>query len=142
MIRDQKGTTAFFCFSTQISPGRSELKVCGPKGSLTVDQATGSLILHKLRPSKSYLTYFVPPLFVALDHIRNAVLNLTDFFRQRLYQDAGIKELIERFYISIQSSAEPPLPYREILLTARIMDAIFAQVYPRTAEMPVRQVAG
>jgi len=24
----------------------------------------------------------------------------------------------------------PPIPYREILLTARIMDEIFAQIYP------------
>ena len=41
-----------------------------------------------------------------------------------------MKELIERFYNSIQKGSHPPIPYREIILTARIMDEIFAQIYP------------
>ena len=41
-----------------------------------------------------------------------------------------MKELIERFYHSIRSGGPPPIPYREIILTARIMDEIFAQIYP------------
>ena len=40
-----------------------------------------------------------------------------------------MKELIERFYNSIRSDSPPPIPYREIILTARIMDEIFAQIY-------------
>ncbi len=137
-LRDRSGTTAFFCFSTQINPGRNELRVYGRKGSITLDATTGSVILHKTRPNKSYLTYVVPPLFSAVDYFTNAVVNLTDFFRQRLYQDAGIKELAERFYRSIEQGTEPPLPAREILLTARIMEEIFAQVYPESATEPQR----
>ena len=41
-----------------------------------------------------------------------------------------MKELIERFYNCIREANEPPIPYREIILTARIMDEIFAQIYP------------
>jgi hypothetical protein len=41
-----------------------------------------------------------------------------------------MKELIERFYDSIRSGGSPPIPYREIVLTARIMDQVFAQIYP------------
>ena len=41
-----------------------------------------------------------------------------------------MKELIERFYNSIRSGSPPPIPYREIILTARIMDEIFVQIYP------------
>lgn len=40
-----------------------------------------------------------------------------------------MKELIERFYNSVRSGGPPPIPYREIILTARIMDAVFAQTY-------------
>ena len=40
-----------------------------------------------------------------------------------------MKELIERFYNSIRSGSPPPIPYREIILTARIMDEIFIQIY-------------
>lgn len=40
-----------------------------------------------------------------------------------------MKELIERFYNSVRTGSPPPIPYREIILTARIMDEIFAQIY-------------
>ncbi len=43
--------------------------------------------------------------------------------------DSGMKYLIESFYRSIRQDAPVPIPYREILLTARIMDAIFDQVF-------------
>jgi hypothetical protein len=45
-----------------------------------------------------------------------------------------MKELIERFYNSIRKGDPLPIPYREILLTARIMDEIFAQLYPAQAQ--------
>jgi hypothetical protein len=37
---------------------------------------------------------------------------------------------MERFYCSIHTEGRPPIPYREIILTARIVDAIFTQIYP------------
>ena len=40
-----------------------------------------------------------------------------------------MKELIQRFYQSIQGETPVPVPYREIILTARLMDQIFAQIY-------------
>jgi len=97
---------------------------------LVVDHVSGSLIRQKNRSCKSYLTYFVPPLVNAREHLRNACRNVSNFLRRRLYQDAGMKELIERFYHSVRSGGPPPIPYREILLTARIMDEVFARVYP------------
>jgi predicted dehydrogenase len=129
LIRDKTGTTAFFCFSTQIK-GLNQLHLYGPAGSLSADIITGSLVEKGNRSYKSYLTYFVPPLQSAREHLRNVRINVTNFVRQRLYQDFGMKELIECFYNSIRSGSPPPIPYREIILTARIMDEIFAQIYP------------
>lgn len=129
LIRDKSGTTAFFCFSTQIK-GLNQLHIYGPAASLSADIITGSLIRKQTRSFKSYLTYFVPPLKNAREHLRNARLNVTNFLRRRLYQDFGMKELIERFYSSIRTGGNPPIPYREIISTARIMDEIFAQIYP------------
>ena len=130
VIRDKSGTTAFFCFSTQIKPALNELRIFGRANSIVVDHVSGSLIRNKNRSYKSYLTYFVPPLQNAREHLGNAASNITNFLRRRLYQDFGMKELIERFYNSIRVGGEPPIPYREIILTARIMDEIFAQIYP------------
>jgi predicted dehydrogenase len=130
LIRDNKGTTAFFCFSTQLRPGINELHICGPANSIIVDHVSGSVIRKENRSCKSYLTYFVPPLRAAREHLRNARRNVTNFIRRQLYQDCGMKELIEAFYESIRRNGAPPISYREIMLTARIMDEIFAQIYP------------
>lgn len=134
MIRDKSGTTAFFCFSTQFNPGLNQLRIHGSAGSMVADIITGSLVRSEGRAYKSYLTYFVPPLKCAREHFRNARVNATNFFRRRLYQDFGMKELIARFYESIRSAGPPPIPHREIVLTYRIMDEIFAQVYPQRNE--------
>jgi len=129
-IRDKSGTTAFFCFSTQIKPALNQFRIYGPANSIVVDHVSGSLVRNKNRSYKSYLTYFVPPLNKAREYVRNARVNVANFLRRRLYQDFGMKELIERFYNSIRLGGPLPIPYREIILTARIMDEIFAQIYP------------
>jgi len=130
LIQDKDGTTAFFCFSTQIMPGLNQLRIFGRANSIVVDHLSGSLIRYKNRSYKSYLTYFVPPVQVAREHLRNARVNLTNLLLRRLYEDFCRKELIERVYNSIRTRGEPPIPYREIIFTARIMDEIFAQIYP------------
>ena len=130
MIRDRSGTTAYFCFSTKFRPGLNQLRIFGPANSIVVDHSSGSLIRHRNQSCKSYLTYFLPPLRSAREHIRCAGVNAMNFCRRRLHQDYGMKELIERFYISIRTGGPPPIPYREIMLTSRIMDEIFTQIYP------------
>ena len=71
LIRDKSGTTAFFCFSTQIK-GLNQLRVYGPAGSITADIITGTVVRNPNRSYKSYLTYFIPPLKNAREHLRNA----------------------------------------------------------------------
>jgi predicted dehydrogenase len=137
LLRDRSGTTGFFCFSTQIKPGLNQLRICGPANSLTVDHTSGGLIRYLNRSYKSYLTYFVPPLRSSCEYFGNAIGNIADFLRRKLYQDFGMKELIERFYNSIRLKSDPPIPYREIILTARIMDVIFAQIYPARKRAPM-----
>jgi predicted dehydrogenase len=130
IIRDRAGTTAYFCFSTQLKPGINCLRICGSQNSLLVDLRSGSLLRLENKSCKSYLTYFLPPLRMARQYSHNAWTNIANFLCGRLHQDSGMKELIGRFYQSIRNQAAPPIPYREILLTARVMDEIFAQIYP------------
>jgi predicted dehydrogenase len=134
LIRDKSGTTGFFCFSSQVR-GLNQLRVYGPAGSITADVITGSIVRNPNRSYKSYLTYFIPPLRTAMGHLRNASHNVANFARRQLYQDFGMKGLIERFYNSIRKGDPLPIPYREILLTARIMDEIFAQIGGRKEEV-------
>ena len=113
MIQDKVGTTAFFCFSTQIK-ALNQLRVYGPVNSMTADIITGSLVRNEGRAYKSYLTYFIPPLKSAREQLKNARMNILNFLRRRLYLDFGMKELIERFYESVRTGGPPPIPYREI----------------------------
>jgi predicted dehydrogenase len=140
LVRDRNGTTALFCFSSGISPGLSQFRICGPVNSLVVDQRSGSLLLHPKRAHKSYLTYFVPPVTAAREHLRNARVNVARFLRRELHQDFGVKELIDQFYRSIRESGPLPVPYREIILTARLMEEIFGQIYaPQSRAMATSQ---
>ena len=136
LLRDKHETTALFCFSTQFKPALNQLRIYGPRNSLMVDILTGTLVRNSGASYKSYLTYFIPPLNNTREYFRNLRLNVANFIRQRLYQDFGMKELIERFYNSIRLGAPLPIPHREILLTARIMDEIFAQIYPVCTKAP------
>jgi predicted dehydrogenase len=129
-LRDTRGTTAFFSFSTQIKPPVNELRIHGPGNSLIVDHQSGTVVRLVNRPAKSYLTYLLPPFRLAGEHFRNGFRNLHGIARQKLYQDYGMKELIARFYDSITRDAPAPIPHREIILTARLMDRIFAQIRP------------
>jgi len=139
LLRDSKGTTALFSFSTQIK-GINQFRVYGPANSMIADIITGSLVRNPSRSYQSYLTYFVPSFRSGLEYWSNVFRNLSDFFGKRLYQDFGMKELIERFYNSIRLGEAVPIPYREIILTARIMDQIFAQVYSnRTGAAPMSE---
>ena len=54
---------------------------------------------------------------------------------------SGMKYLIEAFYRSIVENTPVPIPYREILLTAKIMDAIFVQLTRQSQMHAGRPVA-
>ena len=128
LLRDSNGTTALFCFTTQIKPGLNHLHIFGPRNSLLVNHVDGTVIREKGASFKSYLTYFVPPFVAAREQLAAGFTNVGDFLGRRLYQDFGMKELIERFYESIRSGGVPPISYREILTVAQIMDEVFTQI--------------
>jgi predicted dehydrogenase len=141
VLRDGKGTTGFFCFSTQLKPGRNCLQICGPRNSIHVNVAHGAVVREAGRSYKSYLTFLVPLLAAAKAQAGNAGHNLTAILRRRLYQDSGMTELIQRFHACLTDGGLDPIPHREILLTARIMDRIFAH-YPKTSSALPAAVAG
>jgi predicted dehydrogenase len=130
IIWDEEGTTAYFTFSSQIKPGRHEFRVFGPKNFLLADHSHQVLIKGMTRSYKSYLNNFVPPFLYGMQHIANGARNVRRFIRNQFHADLGRRCLIRGFYSSITNGTPLPISTREILLTARIMDAIFAQLSP------------
>ncbi len=125
IIHDANGTTAYFTFSSQMRPGLHGLRIYGPKNGLILDQDHETLIKLRGARYKSYAEKFVPPIGLAEQYLRNLVINLRTFLCNDFQMKSGMKFLIESFYRSILDGTPEPIPHREILLTARIMEAIF-----------------
>lgn len=128
IISENERTTAYFTFSTQMKPAIHEFRIYGPKNGLIVDQ--DHEILTRLRGTKfkSYADKFIPPVSFAKQNIENFRSNLKLFLRRDFHLDSGMGYLIRSFYRSILEDGPVPIPYREIVLTAKIMDAIFDQL--------------
>ncbi len=126
IICEEERTTAYFTFSSQMRPSIHEFRIYGRKTVSILDQ--DHEILIKLRgessramPTSSFLQSCLPS-----STLRKSVRTTSSCSWQRdFHMDSGMKYLIESFYRSIREDAPVPIPYREILLTAQIMDAIF-----------------
>jgi predicted dehydrogenase len=129
IIHDNENTTAYFTFSSQMSPKRRQFRVYGPRNALFIDDDHQTMIKYKGAKYKSYLDQFLPPLKFASQCISNSISNISKFVRNDFHMNYGMKQLIRLFYTSIENDGPVPIPYREIVLTTKIMDAIFEQIY-------------
>ncbi len=141
IISEKEGATAYFTFSSQMRPSLHQFRVYGSKNGLVLDHDQETLI--KLRGTRfaSHAERFVPPFIFAKQYLENWGTNLRTFLANDFHMKSGMKYLMESFYRSIVESTPGPIPYREILLTARIMDAIFAQLDEQQQERKVEQHA-
>lgn len=137
IIRENRGLTAYFTFSSQMRPSLHQFRVYGAKNGLMIDQDNETLIKLRGTRYKSYLEQFVPPLQFAQQYVQSCGRNLRAFLRNDFHPKAGMKFLIESFYKSIVEGEAVPIPYREILLTSRIMDSIFNDLNGRIKENTV-----
>jgi predicted dehydrogenase len=128
IVSDGERTTAYFTFSSQMRPSLHEFRIYGPKNGLALDQNHEMVFQLRGAKFKSYADYFIPPVLFAKQCLGNLLGNVRLFLANDFHMDAGMKVLIESFYRSIRENGPVPIPYREILLTVRIMDAIFDQL--------------
>ncbi len=128
IISDGDCVTAYFTFSSQMRPALHQFRIYGNKNGLILDQDQETLIKLKGTRYKSYLEKFVPPVTLAQQYLGNLRTNVRTFLARDFHMKSGMKYLIESFYRSIENRTQLPIPYREIILTAEIMDNIFAQL--------------
>ena len=82
------------------------------------------------------------PLNFASQYAGNFHENLRAFLANDFHPKAGMRFLIQSFYQSIIEGRPVPIPYREILLTSRIMDTIFRKFErPATVNVDDREMA-
>ena len=127
-ICEQEQTTAYFTFSSQMRPLIHEFRIYGPENGLLLDQDHDVLIRLRGRKFKSYADTFIPPMLFAKQYFGNLIGNAGRFLARELHKNSGMEYLMKAFYRCIREDAPVPIPYHEILRTARIMDAIFEQL--------------
>lgn len=131
IINDENNTTAYFTFSSQMRPSLHHFRVFGSKNGLVVDHDHQTVITLRGLKYKSYLDKFIPPWNFGIQYLKNSAHNIKLFLKRDFHMKSGMKFLIEAFYRSIRGDASLPISYRETLMTARIMDEIFRQIYPK-----------
>ena len=118
---------------SQMRPSLRRFWIYGPKNGLILDHDQETLIAVRGERLKSYAEKFVPPVEFAMQHITEPDDQSQDLRGRRLPHEIG-DEAPDRIvpYGSVANGTELPLsPYREILLTADIMDLIFEQLANR-----------
>jgi len=128
ILCERERTTAYFTFSSQMRPALHQFRIYGTKNGLALDQDQETLIKLRGMRYKSYLERFLPSTMFAKQYIGNLTTNVRSFLGRDFQMKSGMKYLIESFYRSIREGTPVPVPYREILLTAKIMDSIFVQL--------------
>jgi predicted dehydrogenase len=129
IISEEQRVTAYFTFSSQIRPSLHQFRIYGSRNGLVLDQDQETVIKLRGTKLKSYAEPFFAPMIFARQYMGNAFTNMRAFLARDFHMKAGMKYLIEQFYRSITIGTPVPIPYREILITASIMDAVFAQLY-------------
>lgn len=141
VIISDEMTTAYFTFSSQMRPILSQLRAYGTRNGLVLDDMHHTLIRLNGAKCKSYLENLIPPVSLGAQYLSNAASNARKFLTGRLNMTAGMRTLIEGFYRSITHNEPMPIPYREIVLSSRIMDAIFSQTTEMSPAGSVARVA-
>lgn len=133
IIHDEDNKTAYFTFSSQMRPPLRHFRIYGPENSLIIDDDNQTLIKVRGKSYKSYLNQFIPPFSYARQYLSNARYNITKFLKNDFHTDVGMKYLIKLFYQSVTGENSLPISYKEILVTTRIMDQIFSQIFNVTS---------
>lgn len=131
IIKDNKGTTAYLTFSTQIRPPIRQIAIYGSKNGLILDQNYHALIKIPGSVFKSYLEKTLPLNNLARQYRKNMFDNIKLFIKKQFQMKRGLYNLINSFYDSIGNNLPPPIPYNHILLNTKIIDEIIKQVYPK-----------
>jgi predicted dehydrogenase len=141
IICEAESTTAYFTVSSQMRPSLHQFRMYGSENGLILDHDDETLIKLRGARFKSYAEKFVPPAMFAAQYLGNLRGNVAKFLARDFHMKSGMKFLIESFYQSIVEGTPLPISYREILLTARIMDEIFAQLNARSSQDQPRHPA-
>jgi predicted dehydrogenase len=132
VIQGEK-VSAYATLCSHAKPTGHFLRVYGERNSVHVDYNLRTVVLEGDQKLPSALGRLVPPFAQSWRHLRAGIGNVRMFARSGFHYFAGMRELLTRFYASIERDTPVPIPYGEILRVSEWMDRIFAQVSQEAA---------
>ncbi len=129
------GVSIYGTFSSHIKPTGHFTRVYGTRATLHVDYVSRTVTLDPEAKLPSAIGRLVPAFAQGLQYLREGGKNLGRFARSDFHYFSGMNRLFAMFYESIVSGGPPPIPYRDILRIAAMMDEIFRQV-PQVPQVP------
>jgi predicted dehydrogenase len=115
-------------FSSHIKPTGHFARVYGTKNTLHVDYVMRTVTLDAQSHLPSAIGRLVPAFAQGAQFLREGGKNLARFARSDFHYFSGMNRLFAMFYESIVTGGPPPIPYRDILRIAAMMDEVFRQV--------------
>jgi predicted dehydrogenase len=126
VIRGAK-VTGYGTFSSHIRPLAQFVRVYGTRNIAHVDYVARTVTLASSPRLPSAVGRLVPAFEQGLAHFSAGLRNVGSFAKSDFHFFAGMNHLISSFYKSILDGGDAPIPARDILRIAGLMDEIFRQ---------------
>jgi predicted dehydrogenase len=111
-------------FLTVIPPQRIT-RVFGEKGMLAIDHDTQVIHHSPLPKLRGALAKLEASYKLCGNSLANLTSNVSRFIRSDIHYFAGMKNLFDKFYLSILNDTKPPIAPKEIDLVTSLMEQIF-----------------
>ncbi|MEJ7732664.1 MAG: Gfo/Idh/MocA family oxidoreductase [Polyangiaceae bacterium] len=120
--------TAYGTFSAHVRPAPHFCRVYGTKNTVTVDYLARTVLLEGTSQLPSAIGRLVPAFERAGRFAGQGMKNLAKFARADFHFFAGLSHLIRAYYRSILDGGPPPIPYRDMVAVAAMMEEVFTQI--------------
>jgi len=127
MIRGEE-VSAYGTFSAAARPMAVFARVYGTKNTVHLDYTSRTVTLEQGPTKPAAIGRLSMGFEQAYRYAASSARNAMSFLRSDYHYFAGLNRLIAAFYDSILEDGPVPIPYRDILRIAWMMDEIFAQI--------------
>ena len=123
-------TSGYATFSSHARPVGQFVRLYGTRNTLHVDYVMRTVTVDASATLPSAIGRLVPAFVQASRLLKEGSRNVVRFAKNDFHYFAGLGTLAGLFYDCIVTDGPVPIPYRDILRVARVMDEIFRQVWP------------
>ena len=119
--------TGYGTFSSHAKPVGNFLRVYGTRNTAHIDFTMRTVAMEPTSTLPGAFGRLVPAFTHALQYFRQGRRNLRRFRKADFHYFSGLNTLISRYYDSILADGPLPIPHRDILRIAAMMDEIIRQ---------------